>query len=47
MGPETVRDRELRLMADEPESKHISRREFRDRHPEVNDYFASGFFLLK
>ncbi len=32
LGPDVVRNREMELMAREPESKLKSRREFRDRH---------------
>src|SRR5438270_10256610 len=32
LGPDAVRSREMLLMAGEPESKHTSRREFRNRH---------------
>jgi hypothetical protein len=32
MGPDAVRNREMQLMAGEPESKLASRKEFRDRH---------------
>lgn len=32
LGPDAVRSREMGLMANEPESKLASRKEFRDRH---------------
>ena len=32
LGPDAVRNREMQLMAGEPESKLASRKEFRDRH---------------
>ncbi len=32
LGPDVVRNREMQLMAGEPESKLRSRKEFRDRH---------------